>query len=342
MQFRFFIIFIILVLNCHKIYSQVIEKLLFADTSLFELELHYNFDEIKRDIDSDPNYYSAQLKYRNVWGGLSRIDSKIKTRGIFRKNPDNCSQAPLWIKFNSNETENTPFQGIRKIKLVLQCHERAQFEQLILKEYLVYKIYNIVSPYSYRVRLAKITLVDRLTDRKSYMYGFFIEPIEMLAIRFKGTINDIKNIHPNACNKKMATVVSIFQYMIGHTDWSIKALHNITLIETEDAAPPIPIPFDFDFSGFVNAPYALPAEHLPIKSVTERFFNGYCRSAEEYKAIFETFIKLKPEINSCINSLSILDEKNKDSAKDYIEEFYKIIGNERKVKREFIDGCRTD
>lgn len=341
-MFRRATLTILLAIMCLTTYSQEVEPLLFSDTSILEVELLYNFDELKRDYDSDPNYHSAQLRYKNIWGGMARLEVDIKTRGIFRRNPKNCAQPPLWIRFDTKRIRNTPFEGIDKVKLVLQCYNGNTYSHTLLREYLAYSIYGIVSSYSYRVRLVRINLVDRITGVRNGMYGFFIEPSTMMATRLGARLDNRKNIHPNACNKQQATRMALFQYMIGHTDWSIKAQHNITLIELDDAAPPIPVPFDFDFSGLVNAPYALPAEHLPIKSVTERYFNGYCRTLEEFKVEIDYFNTLRFEINNSVNSFYLLGDQNTSNVIDYINEFYEIINSDRMLKREFIGGCRTD
>ncbi len=333
---------VILAIMCLTSNSQEVEPLLFADTSILEVELLYNFDELKRDHDSDPSYHSAQLRYKNIWGGMARLEVDIKTRGIFRRNPKNCAQPPLWIRFDTKRIRNTPFEGISKVKLVLQCYNGNTYAHTLLREYLAYSIYGIVSSYSYRVRLVRINLVDRITGVRNGMYGFFIEPSTMMATRLGARLDNRKNIHPNACNKQQATRMALFQYMIGHTDWSIKAQHNITLIELADGEPPIPVPFDFDFSGLVDAPYALPAEHLPIKSIKERHFNGYCRTLEDFKAEINYLITLKSKINSCIINFSLLDDGSKAKIIDYIEGFYGVIGSDRQIQHEFVEGCRTD
>lgn len=339
---RLYLLTFVSVFIFRSLLAQEVEPLLFADTSLLEVELHYNFDELKRDYDSSPMYHSALLRYKNIWGGMSKFDVDIKTRGIFRRNPNNCSQPPLWVKFNLKDVRNTPFEGVDKVKLVLQCFDRSHYQELLLNEYLIYKLYSIISPYSYQVRLVRVSLIDKISDKRVDMLGFFIEPSEMLAVRLNATLDERKNIHPNACNRIAATQMALFQYMIGNTDWSIKALHNITLLEKEIAAPPIPVPFDFDFSGFVDAPYALPAEHLPIKSVTERYFNGYCRNAEEFEYAFQLFNDKRSEIIHCIDSFNYLDINTRSKAIRYIDDFYDIINNKSKAKKEIIEGCRTD
>ncbi|MGE0076602.1 MAG: hypothetical protein AB7S48_01955 [Bacteroidales bacterium] len=326
-----------------NVHSQEVEPSLFADTSALQVELTYSFDEIRHDNSGKPCYHQAQFRYRNIWGGRPTFDVEIKTRGIFRRNPNNCSQPPLWIKFSPKDVRNTPFEGISKVKLVLQCFDRSQSEQLLLKEYLIYRLYEIVSPqYSYRVRLVRIALLDKFSDKSISMYGFLLEPSVLMAVRLGGIVDEQKNIHPNACSHEFATRMAIFQYMIGHTDWSIKALHNITLIEPEIAAPPVPVPFDFDFSGFVNAPYALPAEQLPIKSVTQRYFNGYCRTENEFLDAISHFNEKKNEIIGCIESFTYIDNKTKYNAIGYINDFFETVNNESKLQREIINGCRTD
>lgn len=230
---------------------------IFADSSLLEVKLEYGIQQVFADIGENPTYHKGYLSYEDDGGATISIPVEIRTRGVFRRKASNCSQPPLLIKFKSKETSNTIFEGIEKPKLVVPCQKSTRFEDLFLKEYLVYKLYPIISPYSYRVRLLRLKMVDRYYGNQFISYAFIIEPVEMLAKRLGGVVGDAKNTHPNACNSYYYNRMAVFQFMIGHTDWSIKALHNITFIEPEPYAPPIPIPFDFDFLGFVDSPYAL-------------------------------------------------------------------------------------
>lgn len=314
----------------------------FTDSSLLDVKLEFGIQQVFADIGNNPSYHKGYLSYEDESGATISIPIKIRTRGIFRRKASNCSQPPLLIKFKLKETSNTIFEGIERLKLVVPCQKSRRYEDLVLKEFLAYRLYQIISPYSYRVRLLRLKMVDRYSGNQAISYAFVIEPVEILAKRLGGVVRDAKNTHPNACNRYYYNRMAIFQYMIGHTDWSIKALHNITLIEPEPYAPPIPIPFDFDFSGFVDAPYALPAEHLPIKSVKERYFNGYCRPEQEFIVVFSYFLTLHDTIKLTIDSLNYLTQKQRVHLIDYIDNFYKILASDSKRKSKIILKCRTD
>ena len=75
-------------------------------------------------------------------------------------------------------------EEIKRIKVVTHCKGSQDYEEYVLKEYLCYKIYNIISPVSFRVRLVRMTYVD--TGRKNKVtegWAFMIEPKHMLAER---------------------------------------------------------------------------------------------------------------------------------------------------------------
>ncbi len=318
------------------------ERFLFDDTSMFKITVKFSFLSVFSDRGINPQYHKAELSYVNEWGGRVNLPIEIKTRGIFRKNPENCSQPSLLIRFRIKDVKYTPFEEIDELKLVIPCQQSKPYQELVLKEFLAYRLYTLVSPVSYRVKLLSLTLKDQETDKTRDMYAFFIEPTDILARRLGALPIDKKNIHPNACNREATTTMSVFQYMIGHTDWSIKALHNITLLEMATFAPPIPVPFDFDFSGFVDAPYALPAEHLPISSVKERHYNGYCRTDQEFNEVFGYFISKKDTIEKTIETFYYLPEKQRSDLRKYIDDFFDTIQSETKRKSKIVSKCRTD
>src|SRR4029079_8149799 len=170
-------------------------------------------------------------------------------------------------------------------------------EEFLLKEYLIYKIYNLLSVMSYRVRLLHVTYVDSKQKIKTYsQYGFLIEDTKDMADR--NNCKEIQNKHfsTEQTDRHPMTFGSIFQYMIGNTDWAVGNYHNIKLIvpKTDTLARPYPVPYDFDFSGFVNAPYAVPDEKAGIRNVTERFYMGFPRTMDELTLILDVF-KVKKE-----------------------------------------------
>jgi hypothetical protein len=130
--------------------------------------------------------------------------------------------------------------------------------------------------------------------------------------------------------------------MIGNTDWSVPNNHNIKLLrlKKDSTALPYPIPYDFDYSGFVNADYAVPDEMMGIESVVERVYRGFPRTMEELEAGIAVFNKHKPAIDALIANAELLSAYLKKDISSYVNDFYKIINNSKEVKRIFIENAR--
>jgi hypothetical protein len=136
--------------------------------------------------------------------------------------------------------------------------------------------------------------------------------------------------------------MSLFQYMIGNTDWSIPALHNVVLMQANPGDAPVSVPYDFDWCGLVNADYAVPAENLPIKEVTERVFRGICRTEEEIHTVLEEFRGIREDVYALIDSVPGLREKEKEKTMKFIRDFYEIVEDPGDTRREFMEKCRTE
>jgi hypothetical protein len=138
------------------------------------------------------------------------------------------------------------------------------------------------------------------------------------------------------------TIVAIFQYMIGNTDFGVSANLNIILIQPakDSTARPIVIPYDFDYAGLVDAYYAVPNEGLEIDNVRQRLYRGYARSEDELNEAIAIFNKQKENIYSLVKGFDLLTEKNRKTIIDYLEGFYKTINNSTLVKSIFIEQAR--
>jgi hypothetical protein len=153
-----------------------------------------------------------------------------------------------------------------------------------------------------------------------------------------------KSFVTEATNRQQATLVCLFQYMIGNTDWSVKTYHNIKLMvpKNDTFAKPYTIPYDFDYAGVVDAPYAIPREELGIKDVKERLYRGYERSMDELEEAIDVFKDKKSRLMFTINNFTLLNERTKKEMIWYIEDFYKTIENKRLVRTAFISNARRD
>ncbi len=315
---------------------------LFESDDLLELSLSMDMKKVIRDVGEDKSYHDAFISYTDQSGDSIVLPVEVRTRGHFRLDPINCDFPPLMLNFDPDDIHNTLFEGMDKIKLVTHCRRNDYYEQCLLKEYLVYKLYNLFTAESYRARLAKVNYVD-LSGKKNPVHklAFFIEPTEHMASRNNCEIISIQKIHQESTHREKTLLLSIFQYMIGNTDWSVPSLHNIRLIKSDQFYSPVAVPYDFDWCGLVNAPYAIPAPILEITSVTDRKFRGFCRPEDEFTDAFSIFREKKKEIYETCENVYYLTEKEYNKVIKYLDEFFLIIDNPRSVKNEFYNNCRT-
>ena len=287
--------------------------------------------------------HPAEISYTDTEGNKINIPLEINVRGNFRKDRNNCDFPPLRLHFSDTTVKNTIFDGQHKIKLVTHCRTRLDlYEQNVLKEYLAYKLYNLFAEESYFVRLVHLTYADvkgKLDTIKKV--AFLIEPTQQMAHRNGCERLEVSNIHQTRTNQQKTTVMAIFQYMIGNTDWSVWVQHNTILLKEASSNVPIVVPYDFDWSGLVNAPYAVPAEILPIEKVRNRLYRGFCRPDEELQPALNEFRQSKDEIYQTCNSVSLLSEKELKKVLQYMDDFFSAIENPKKVKLEFHGKCRT-
>lgn len=279
-----------------------------------------------------------------VWkSGDSVITSpvNVNARGNFRR--QECYVPPL--KFDFDTATAPQFKGLGGIDLTCQCKLGASFEQLVYREYMAYKIYNIITEKSQRVRLVKLTVEDVEGKKKpTTVPGFFIEDLDVTAKRNACHKIKLEKLHTENTDRRQMTLVAMFEYMIGNTDWSVYANHNIKLIQDTGIvnanAKPYAVAYDFDFSGLVNAPYAIPDPLLGTENVSIRVYRGFPREIGELKEMAALFISKKEAIFAAINESKQLDSRTKKDMINYLDEFFDIIKDERKLKTEFIDNAR--
>lgn len=284
----------------------------------------------------------------SVAGHEQRWQIQLEPRGISRRTGGLCNFPPMRIDFDGG-TRDTIFRGQNRIKVVTRCNSGATFEQLTVLEYLAYRMYNEITPWSYAVRPARITYRDR---RDETQFNFLIEDVDDLARRnerWRALDVATGEIRSTQLNPRAATYVALFQFMIGNLDWDMiearsgrDCCHNSRLLaasaETRDNL--ISAPYDFDYSGFVNAPYALPPESLPVRNVRQRYYRGYCRFNDQLPEAIAHFQARRGAILALIDGETRLTEGRRAGARRYIEEFYEIIGSPAQVERQLVSRCR--
>lgn len=318
------------------------EDILFNSHDILEITITTDYKTLIRDIGDDPEYHYGVISYARPGFDTVSVNVRLKTRGEFRKRRENCDTPPLRIKFDKKNTLNTLLQGHKDLKLVTHCRKKWNiYENYLLKEYLLYRIYNYITDFSYKVRLLKVTYRDIKGEVDPFTrFGFFIEGTKKMAERNSAVEIETKGIRKEITGYDISNLFFLFQYMIGNTDWSIPGLHNVKILAVGKSKY-VPIPYDFDFSGVIGTSYALPDTLLPIESVRQRCWRGPGRTQEELAPVFEIFNEKKEEIYTMYRNFSHLNERQINNILKYYDKFYVIINNPRKIKREFGQTCSS-
>lgn len=294
---------------------------------------------------SKEDYLPGVITYPDDDGTSVPLDLEIRTRGHNRH--QNCDYPPVLLNFKKNQTKGTLFEKQNKLKLVIPCEYSGIYEQIILREYLAYRILNTVTDMSFRVRLLQVSFENTQKNKKPEIrYAFLIEHKNRLAERYG--MKDLKiertavaDIQPDRLN-----LTSVFAFLIGNTDFSPivgapddECCHNYVLFRKEDTDPIFAIPYDFDQSGFVNAPYAVPAEPFRLRSVRQRLYRGRCVNNEYVASSLQRFSNKRPDIYALIDEQEGLSRKTRRDLVSYVNKFFKLVDKPSDVERYLIDKC---
>ncbi len=314
----------------------------FGSDSVLELTMHLDMDSLLSDIGEDPAYHNAVLAYMDPRDRSPvEISVDIRARGNFRKNPANCDFPPLKMKFDKPEREGTLFGDIKDLKLVTHCQGGdRQFEQYLLEEYLLYRTYNLLTDFSFRVRLARITYEDRMGVHDPLTrFAFFLENPEDMAERNRGVLLNIESVEEKKLDRVHLALMCIFNYMILNTDYSIGMVHNMELISVNYFEPPIPVPYDFDWSGIINIPYDSPYANNKTR-YTRRRYKGPCLKRKELEPVLLKIKEKREELYRLFADFPYLEEELKIRSQQELDMFFILIGSRRQVREEFIKNCK--
>ncbi len=313
---------------------------LFGSHELLELTLEADFDQLRRDRSQESEYRPARISFGQSDGSVLTLDIQVRTRGEFRLRRDVCNFPPLRVNFRKREVEHTLFADQDKLKLVGHCQDRRdEYEQYVLREYLAYRVYSMFTELSFRVRLARITYVQEGDADSLTKFAFFIEHEDQMAARNGAMVVDSLNIHQSDLDEGQGTLLSIFQYFIGNTDWKASAAHNVEFVVRAGDPFPLAVPYDFDWSGAVDAAYAVPDRDLGTKSVTQRFLISPCRTEYDLSHVLNSFRERKDAIYALYSGLEAFSELSLKHSLEYFDEFYRILEDPLAVQRVFVRSC---
>jgi hypothetical protein len=257
-----------------------------------------------------------------------------------------CDFPPLMLNFRKPDVVGTVFDGQDRLKLVTHCKSSASYDTYLRLEYLIYRVQALVTPYSLRARPVEVHYVDSDSARdRGTRPGILLEDEERFGERHDMEMFVETRVDRSRYDAEALAVLDVFQYLIGNTDWSAidgpgeeQCCHNVTPYVRADGTM-IPVAYDFDSAGLVDAPHALPNERLPIKDVRQRLYRGQCRTAEELAPIFARFEQQRSAILALFTEQQGLDADDAESAREYIEEFYATLGDDKRRERAFFNAC---
>lgn len=314
---------------------------LFASDDLLEMTLAFDMKEFLK-TKNQLKYHDATLTVKTFAGDSVTEHIELKARGKMRC--DYCSFPPIMMKLKEKNSIPGGIQDRGNFKLVTHCNRSPKNEDYVLKEYLVYRLLNLVTPYSFKTRLVRIQYVDIHETKKSFTtYGFLIENLDQLAERNNAVVIDNPNLAQSHMNSEDMARTSLFNYMIGNTDWSVASQHNVKVLKSVNVLSDkgIPVSYDFDFSGFVNTSYAAPCGKIPIKNVTERYYQGMCLSEEDINPVLEEFEDLKGRFISTIDNFEYLSTGSRKQLESYINSFYKGFKNQNVLISDLNRTCKS-
>lgn len=311
---------------------------LFLSDEIIEIELRSDFSSIQKERTGEPLTHEGELTYYLPGSKNVALKVKVSSRGFFRRDPSHCSFPPLSVNFKKNSVSNTLFEDQDKLKLVTPC--RNDYD--VIDEYLVYKLYNIITGQSLKVRLSRVRYFDTGKMKKLLTgYSFFIEHEDEAASRLLSAETK-KFLTPFDIDRDAYIKLVLFQYMIGNKDWFVTSRKNIIIMQPSDSTlKPFAVPYDFDLSGFVNADYAKPAGIAPELLASKRVYKGICFSNEEFLRAFDYFENLRGMFTETIMNMKLLPKSKRDENIEFLNGFYRLIKDRKSAIEYFSRNCET-
>lgn len=273
---------------------------------LARIEVQADLSRLMSDIQSD-EWVPAVVEIR-AGAFQHTFEGKIRLRGRFRRM--NCDFPPIKLKIPKSQLAAAGLEPeFNDFKIVTHCLEdRYAGNELVLREYLVYRFYNALTPKSYRTQLARMTWVDQGADgKKIRRFGFLIEDTDELAARMHGVEEEKFGLATSRLSPNDTRLLMLFQELIGNDDWDLQMARNVKFIYMPQEDWYVPVPYDFDFAAFVAAPYARPGAGPDHSELHKSLQNGLYDSH-----VARYLLAKKQELAEIITSNRYLPESEKE------------------------------
>ncbi|EAQ96607.2 hypothetical protein KT71_06267 [Congregibacter litoralis KT71] len=325
--------------------SQLFAAPLFDSDQQLAITVSGPFERIDRERDKEQEY-PGSLSYNDPELGPKTLDAKFSVRGNFRLRKDICSHAQLWVNLKKSQVKGTLFAKQDKLKLVVQCKDPDRYAEYIGREQQAYRIFQTLSDLSLDTRMLEVTYADSEGGDARTQIGFFIQHQNRLAKENDMTVFKEMRADKSLLNPERSALVALYMYLVSNTDYSFIAAapgetccHNIKLLEAPDGGL-YPLPYDYDSTGYVNTSYAEPAGGIGQRKVTQRMYRGYCAPEELTAGAIEHFQANRDAIYAIVEDTRFVTERSVKRTRKFVDKFYDVLDNPKKVRREIIEECR--
>ena len=303
------------------------------------------FKTLDKQRDKSAEYDVGSLSYEGPDGPVS-IETRYTPRGNFRLEKENCAHAQLWLNLKKKQTKKTVFANQNKLKLVVQCRDSNRYQSYLRKEYQAYRMLNLMTEASYRVRWLTVTYQDLQGKKLRTHAAFLIEHKNRVADRLNLLPVDEQRINRTELDPTHATRAALFNYFIGNADFSIVAAtegsccHNAKLLRADNESPYVPVIYDFDSSGYVDAPYAITPSKLDLRNVRQRIYRGFCTDPEVLDGVLAEFRDKREALLAVAAETEYVGKRSARKGVSYLKDFYSVIDNPKRLKKKIIEVCR--
>ena len=293
-----------------------------------------------RDIERKTKYqgtYPANIEFTDELTNATSLNMTVERRGRTRQVV--CRFPPIKLQFDKKVVKGTSFRGQKSLKMVTHCQTSSRYEQLYVLEMLAYRMYNIITDFSFRVRPLSVTYVDSKHEvQQGPKFAFLIEDDSDVAKRNGQIKLKIGRNNMNRLESREANNFALFQYMVSNLDWSAlsgpdkgKCCHNAKLIGRDPIKEPVyAIPYDFDATGLVDAPYAVPPDKLPVNNVRQRLYRGFCIHNSTMEDARQHFGDNEGAILALVRDEPLLQSGPRKKALKFLEKFF---GKDREFQK---------
>lgn len=311
---------------------------LFESLEPLEITISGPLKQIQRERDKAVSYKAT------LASGEDNFDVELRVRGHKRLDVDVCHNPPLRVDFEPGAIRKTLYAHQKSLKLVVLCKDTSLYRNYLRTEFLIYRMFNLLTPLSYKVRWLNVSYVDEEGESRLEP-AFFIERKSRLAKRNDLETTEVSSIRVSELEPHSSALVTLFQYIVSNTDYSIvssaddSCCHNAKLLTGEDALYR-PVIYDFDSSGLVDAPYAVPNPSINIAKVTRRLYRGYCAHNDQVAEARLKILGMRKELLELLETDTLVSSRSRPRVIKFFAKSLKMIENDKTWQKKIVDSCR--